>query len=72
MSHLLDTNILVQWVNPAAPDHPLAVAAVLALMDREEQLCITPQNLVEFWGVATRPANANGLGLSPARSRLPQ
>lgn len=29
-----------------------------------ETLCVTPQNLYEFWAVATRPATGNGLGLS--------
>jgi predicted nucleic acid-binding protein len=51
------------------PDHPhclLARSAVEQLLDRGEELFITPQNLIEFWNVATRPANVNGLGLSPA------
>jgi len=26
----------------------------------------TPQNLAEFWNVATRPAEKNGFGLTPA------
>src|SRR5207245_1860750 len=28
------------------------------------ELCFTPQNLIEFWNVCTRPASHNGLGLS--------
>ena len=32
-------------------------------------MCITPQNLIEFWSVATRPvASLNGLGLTPERT----
>jgi predicted nucleic acid-binding protein len=27
-------------------------------------LCLTAQNLIEFWAVATRPVDANGLGMS--------
>jgi predicted nucleic acid-binding protein len=31
-------------------------------------LCITPQNLIEFWNVATRPQDRNGFGLTPAQA----
>jgi predicted nucleic acid-binding protein len=27
---------------------------------------VTPQNLAEFWNVATRPANVNGFGQTPS------
>ena len=30
-----------------------------------ETVCFTPQNIVEFWNVCTRPLDRNGLGLSP-------
>jgi predicted nucleic acid-binding protein len=33
------------------------------------QACIVGQNLTEAWAVMTRPASANGLGLSPAQAR---
>jgi hypothetical protein len=39
---------------------------VAKLHRRGEVLHITAQNLVEFRNFATRPANVNGLGLSPA------
>ncbi|MGH9960699.1 MAG: hypothetical protein ACREBC_26855, partial [Pyrinomonadaceae bacterium] len=29
-----------------------------------EELCIVPQNLIEFWAVATRPLAENGLELT--------
>ena len=32
------------------------------------RLRATPQNCVEFWNVATRPADKNGLGLAPAEA----
>ena len=32
---------------------------------RGRDLYIVPQNLVELWVVATRPAEQNGLGLAP-------
>lgn len=68
MSYLLDTNIVLRWVNVQAPEHVVAVAAVQILRSRGETLFITPQNLVEFWSVATRPVNVNGLGFTPARA----
>jgi predicted nucleic acid-binding protein len=37
------------------------------LLPKEEVLCFS-QNLVEFWNVATRPADANGLGFSAHRA----
>ena len=37
---------------------------------RKEQLFIAPQNLIELWNVATRPADRNGLGLSPDEAQV--
>jgi predicted nucleic acid-binding protein len=68
MPYLADTNILLRWVTPADPQHSLAVSSVKALQRRGEVVHITPQNLIEFWNVATRPAAANGLGMSPAEA----
>lgn len=31
-------------------------------------LCLCPQNLIELWGVSTRPKEANGLGLGRAQA----
>lgn len=64
MSHLVDTNVLLRSVQPSHPMHADAAVAVAKLSARGEQLFITPQNLIEFWAVATRPAGSNGLGLS--------
>ncbi len=46
--------------------HQTASDAVTALTARGDLLFVTPQNFVEFWSVATRPINKNGLGLSLA------
>src|SRR2546423_749446 len=64
MSVLLDTNILTRSAQPAHPMHEDAVDAVSALRTNGEDLCIVPQNLVEFWAVATRPLSANGLEMT--------
>jgi predicted nucleic acid-binding protein len=68
MSYLADTNILLRWVSPADTQHSLAVSSVKALQRRGEIIHITPQNLIEFWNVATRPAAVNGLGMSPSEA----
>jgi predicted nucleic acid-binding protein len=68
MTYLVDTNVLLRWSQPQLPEHPLAFAAVDTLQRRGEGVFLTPQNLVEFWNVATRPALSNGLGLSPAEA----
>jgi predicted nucleic acid-binding protein len=33
-------------------------------------LWVAPQNLIEFWVVATRPVSANGLGLTPGQAAV--
>jgi len=40
--------------------------ALRSLKEQGEELCITQQNIAEFWNVCTRPAEANGLGNSIA------
>jgi predicted nucleic acid-binding protein len=64
MAHLLDTNVLVRLADATDPLYPAAARAVLELHRRGEVLHVTPQVLVEFRNVATRPAANNGLGLS--------
>jgi predicted nucleic acid-binding protein len=70
---LLDTNILARMTDTANPDCAAARRATHALPARQERLAIVPQNLYEFWAVATRkpgppPAGQNGLGMTPARA----
>jgi predicted nucleic acid-binding protein len=70
MSYLSDTNILTRWAQPHLPEYPVVIAAIEALRDRGEDVFITPQNLIEFWSVATRPTDVNGLGMSPAEAEV--
>jgi predicted nucleic acid-binding protein len=70
MSGLLDTNIPLRLSQPEHPLCAVAQSAVNRLLSRGETLYLTPQNLIEFWNVATRPANVNGLGLSPTDADL--
>jgi predicted nucleic acid-binding protein len=63
---LLDTNILLRHARTADPAFATANAALTTLHAQGEALCVVPQNLYEFWAVATRPTAANGLGLTIA------
>jgi predicted nucleic acid-binding protein len=65
MRVLVDTNILLR---SAQPHHPLcfqATHAVARLLRQKDSVFFCAQNIAEFWNVATRPADRNGLGLSP-------
>lgn len=66
MSILLDTNILLRRAQPSHPSHALAVDSVARLLAAGEPVHFTLQNIAEFWNVATRPAQQNGLGFSAA------
>lgn len=66
---LLDTNILLRLAKPTDAAHPTTIAAISALQAAGDVLCIVPQNLYEFWAVATRPQAANGLGQPSALCR---
>jgi predicted nucleic acid-binding protein len=64
MTYLVDTNILLRLKQTNNPMHLDALNAVKRLKKLSEKLYIVPQNLIEFWVVATRPIKVNGLGLS--------
>lgn len=66
MAHLIDTTVLARLANAADVQHVIAARAVLELHRRGEVLHLTPQVLIEFRNVATRPVTVNGLGLSVA------
>jgi predicted nucleic acid-binding protein len=64
MAYLVDTTILVRLANVRDVQHATVAGAVLELHRRGEVLHVTPQVMVEFRNVATRPLAANGAGLS--------
>lgn len=70
MRVLIDTNILTRSVQPSHSMHAQAINAVSELKIRGNDLCISPQNLVEFWAVATRPESANGLDMSISEAEI--
>ncbi len=61
---LADTNILLAFGEKGHRHHSAARAALKNLWGDNHNVCVTLQNFIEFWSVATRPANKNGLGLS--------
>ena len=52
---LIDTNVLLILIQPAHRQYSLASSAVTALLGQEADLCVAPQNFIEFWVVSTRP-----------------
>src|SRR5438128_2601785 len=65
---LLDTNLLARLTRTAHP-HGIIARAAIHTLARHDQIAIVPQNLYEFWAVATRspgqrPAGENGLGFT--------
>ena len=68
MAILTDTNVLLRSLYSEHPRYSAAENALAALRLRGETLCVAPQNLIEFWAVATRSRDDNGLGMNPARA----
>jgi predicted nucleic acid-binding protein len=64
MTYLVDTNVLGRLANKSDLQHGVALHAVIELHRLGEILHLTPQVLVEFRSVATRPLAQNGLGVS--------
>ena len=64
MSWLIDTNITLRGLDRNHPHYRLVRRAIIELRRQGNVLCLTAQNLIEFWAVATRPVDANGLGMS--------
>lgn len=60
--YLLDTNILLRIADTSSPQHSLALAAITNILSKGDKCVITSQVLIEFWVVATRPVEVNGLG----------
>ena len=61
---LIDTNILLRSAQPRHPLCSQATQAVVKLLRDRHAAFVSSQNVTEFWNVATRPAQSNGLGLS--------
>lgn len=69
VNYLLDTNILLRMSDSTSPLNLLAGQVAARLLQQQNQLYITGQNIIEFWVVATRPTEVNGLGWAVERTR---
>lgn len=63
MKYAIDTNILVRSLHLNHPMQPVAADAIEKLLGQGDSVCVFPQNFYEFWVVATRPVEQNGLGM---------
>jgi predicted nucleic acid-binding protein len=66
--YLLDTNVVVRLMEPAAPEHAMVKEAIRRLIAAGQALVLAPQVLTEFWVVATRPVEVNGFGWHPSKT----
>ena len=66
MKILVDSNILLRTTEVGHHQHLPSADALDTLENRDHELVIVPQILYEYWSVATRPLENNGLGMSPA------
>lgn len=60
--YLLDTNVLLRYVEREHSLHQVAYDTINALQQKGDQFFILPQNCIEFWNVTTRPIDRNGFG----------
>ena len=64
MRILLDSNVLLRAVEPAHPHFRASVDSRELLHSQGHELLVVPQVLYEFWVVATRPKENNGLAMT--------
>jgi predicted nucleic acid-binding protein len=70
MDVLVDSNLLVRLANSTDPQCTIATDAADKLRQDGHTLHLVPQNIYEFWSVATRPSNLNGLGFTVAQVQV--
>ncbi|MFN7256131.1 MAG: type II toxin-antitoxin system VapC family toxin [Microcystis sp.] len=67
--YLLDTNILLRASDPNSSSYPLIMNVVDMIIRQGGECLITSQILIEFWVVATRPKDVNGLGWTKQKTQ---
>jgi len=65
---LVDANILLRLGNQSDPEYVRAQRVIFNCR-KADQVVIIPQSLYEFWAVATRSKDVNGLGMDSAHAR---
>ncbi|AVQ73652.1 hypothetical protein MTo_03514 [Microcystis aeruginosa NIES-1211] len=67
--YLLDTNILLRGSDRNSSQYSLVRDAINYILQHGDTCLITSQVLIEFWVVATRPLDVNGLGWNPQQTQ---
>lgn len=70
LTYLVDTNVLVRYLEESDARHTAAVDAIEGLTAQGHTLYLTSQSIIEFWAVASRPTDVNGLGWDLARCNV--
>jgi predicted nucleic acid-binding protein len=70
MQLLVDTNILIRYLDVEDVLHRQTSSALTQLRPVGHDLVIAPQCIYEFWAVSTRPVDKNGLGLKPSSAAV--
>lgn len=68
MAVLVDSNVLIFSIQQNHAWHEESVGAIEHLLEENVPVYVLPQNVAEFWNVWTRPAEKNGLGLTPVET----
>jgi predicted nucleic acid-binding protein len=64
MSYLADTSVVARRVLPSDPNQALVKRVIEGIKRQGDLVYVTPQVMIEFRAVATRPVASNGFGLS--------
>lgn len=59
----------MRFCNPADGQHQVAQNAIVWLLMQSDECLLVTQVIIEFWVVATRPVQVNGLGWSVNQTR---
>ncbi|MGW8256791.1 MAG: type II toxin-antitoxin system VapC family toxin [Thermoguttaceae bacterium] len=67
--YVIDTNVILRSVADVSVQHSSAVSVIALLLEKEQELFLAPQVLMEFWAVVTRPVAVNGFDWSVEEAR---
>ena len=67
---LVDTNVLLRAAKQDGSDNSIARRSLAMLHDAGHVAAIVPQSIYEYYVVATRPIESNGLGIRPGSAML--
>jgi predicted nucleic acid-binding protein len=65
---MVDTSVLLRLRDTSGAHHAACVELMRSSGSSQLEVLVCAQVMIEYWVVATRPANVNGLGMSPAEA----